>query len=386
MLKHLPRPLWDETFSSWVHRASRGRSPYGQMLRLSAYALEVDQERLFVSSDFYTEEMPRFLPDFDFDDSKLSELVRDLSNMSRNSFRRFFGEEQGGVVPWDYRRLYCPACLERDIQQVGYPSWKKSWCYGTSAYCVEHGNFLQLLRVQNLEFGRAWDAFKYHAAYSEPLPPSRGWFSAHGAAYRNRLAKRVQVWVQSLTRKEQLPLPGTDTLASSVPVSAAVHASYSILLRQRTRFSSGGYAKTLARRHRCEVSALNKTLPVRLKLGVYESTPYERMCALLLVGIIFGVINASESARLDELARAADSRWPTNVKRIGQQAIDFKNLEEYALIRGLFREADAPVMKHIADFIDGMETSALSIRELRSATVASGRSGRPLWERWLTVP
>ncbi|KPZ27209.1 TniQ family protein [Pseudomonas coronafaciens] len=386
MFAHLPVPLWDETLSSWIHRASRGQGDYGQLLRLSVSACDANNGRPFSGGDFYTDEMPMFMADFDFESSQMADLARDLSKVSTDSYRRYFASKEGGIVPWDHRRVYCPACLEDDIQQVGYPSWKKSWCYGTSAYCVTHGELLKMLPMRDLGYDRAWEAFKYHTKYSEPPSGSRGWFSAHDSAYRHLLAKRVQVWLQSLSRRGQTILPGTDTSVFGPSLAASVHATYSILLRQRTRYSTGGFAKTLVRRQRPESSALDKPLPVRLKLGVYESTPYERMCALLVVGIIFRVIKGSETARLDGLARAAGSKWPTNVRRIGQQAIDFKNLEEYVVVRKLFQGVERAVMEHIADFIDGMETNTLSMRDLRTVSTATGRSGKAMWEGWLRMP
>ncbi|WP_080686189.1 TniQ family protein [Pseudomonas corrugata] len=387
MFEHLPLPLWDETLTSWVYRASLAKSERGRHLRRSLIACDgTTCRKLFCDVGYYSDEPHVFKKDFDFEHSEMADVACYVSNLNTTYFRRYFDASQEDVTPWDYRTLYCPACLEKDIQDVGYPSWRKSWCYGTSAYCNVHGGLLKKLPDREVSHNRAWEAFKYHSTESQAPPHRQGWFSPYGSAYRDRLAQRVQVWMQSLALQAHVLLPG---MADSVParsVKIAAHAIYSILLKQKTRFSVGGFAKTLVRTRKSEVSALNKTLADRLKLGLYESAPYERMCALLLIGILFGVIKESESARLVALANAAQSQWPTNPKRIGQHSMDFNNLEEYALVKAMFHGVDRRVMEHISGFIDGMESNTLSMRELRSTKAALNSSGRAMWERWLMMP
>jgi hypothetical protein len=347
----------------------------------------MDQGPRFADSGYYSEEPPVFKIDFDFEASPLRDVACDVSNLSVDSFQRIFGAEQELVVPWDYRCVYCPDCLENDVREVGYPCWRKSWCYGTSVYCVTHEKLLAM-RPSGKETGhdRAWDAFKHHPSESETPHGRTGWFSPNGAAYRNKLAIRVQRWLQSLARAAHVVLPGTNDRVSALSVKTAALAMYSILLRQHTRYSTGGYAKTLVRTRRPELSAANKHLADRLKTGIYESSPYERMCALLLVGSLFGLIKPLETVRLQALARAANSQWPTNVRRIGQLAMTFKNPDEYLLIRTLFLGVDRKVMVHISAFIDGLERSTLSMREFRKNPAAGCSAGTALWERWLVPP
>lgn len=387
MFEHLTAPRWDETFSSWMHRAALGNGGYISLLRRSNHACATEHRGRFADSGYYHDEPPVFSKDFDFEASLMRDVARDVSNLSSDSFKRIFSADQDLVVPWDYRCVYCPDCLENDVREVGYPCWRRSWCYGTSAYCVMHDKLLETMpRGEGIGHDRAWEAFKHWIRGSEVHQGRLGWFSPIGARYRNRLALRVQRWMQSLASKTHVVLPGTQDSVSAPPVKTAAHAIYSILLRQQTRYATGGYAKTLVRARRSALNALDKHLADRLKLGIYESSPYERMCALLLVGNIFGIITPPETARLQHLAKSANSQWPTDVRRIGQMAMTFKNPEEYVLIRSLFLSVDRSIMAHIGAFIEGMEKSTLSMREIRNSHAARINAGIALWERWLISP
>ncbi|RRV10590.1 hypothetical protein EGJ27_02965 [Pseudomonas sp. v388] len=379
MARYVKRPAYDETLSSWLYRVSvtRSGSQYSKFtaaLRALTkdvthpisplkYALgnEIGSETtLFANRD----------ADIDYD----MNLVKGVVGASLEQFGvnlQFFVPNSDLITPFSMRRYYCPDCLEEDVAAIGFPYWRKSWTYCMTGYCVQHNRLLAISRTSPSDYDRAWIAFKEDSAGAPSNPFRR---------MRDRLAIRIQCWY--------FRQPGFNTfgLVHSGRSVAMFDLTYSLLLKCRTRFDGGGYACALAREYRAQIVRQILPLSERIQTGLAQAVPVQRAYALILTGMILGLISTEHIARFVGLARQHGIPWPSTPFEIGKMAMQYASREEYFVLRELYSATPASLVDRCADFFRGLEHGAYSLRDEYSSRDREWLNSGSPHQRWMFRP
>ncbi|MCI1024762.1 TniQ family protein [Pseudomonas putida] len=373
MIKNAKRPAQDETFSSWLYRVCITRSASDYNAFTMALKAMITRERRapeMVLASQESDQWPWESTDIDYD----MDLIREVIGIYLSSFgvkQDYFASTFSLVVPHTMRNHYCPACLREDITAIEFPCWRKAWTYCMTAYCYQHKRLLVTMRSGPSTYDRAWQAFKEEASDS----PSNAF-----RMMRDRLAIRVQRWYFRRPSFNTLGLENTQS------TKALFDLTYSLLLKQRTRFEGGGYACALARENRGQVIPKSMPLTERIQIGVSISSPLQRSYALILTGMILGLILPSQITRFVGLAKQSGVPWPSTPFIIGKMAILYSNREEYLELRKLYSATPPDLIARCAEFFRGLEHAVYSLRdEYSSQDRLWLESGAP-HQRWLVFP
>lgn len=330
----LPIPIYDETFSSWAIRCSLG--PHAYLIadhdillweQSIAYRLASNAESLGMEFDFEAQHAKNFVANTGF---------------SEQHIKRLFSASDGLVLSPGYRLAFCHKCVLSDVAQKRFPSWRKSWCYVATPYCARHQC---LLRYMNgcRDSDKQWSAFT-QVDLGEFMPGRMtgrniGGHGVRHSAERTLLSLRVQTWLHNLYSSNSSVLGPAGQQVDNRLMRAAVDLMLRVLLMHRTRRSLAGVAKTCFSSIKPPINHGPSDLHSRLAHGAINSVPYERMCALWLIGIIFRIFTASEFALFDFLIRDAEFTLPPGLGELGAMCggilLEGESEELYELISGM---------------------------------------------------
>lgn len=373
MVKNVMRPAPDETFSSWLYRVSVTRSASDYV------AFTVALKALISQKNGATQKMPlnqgpeqwlHECADIDYDMDLISEVISTYL-VSFGIKEEYFLCTSALVIPHAMRNHYCPECLRDDITAVGFPYWRKAWTYGMTAYCSQHKRLLVMSRSSPGSYDRAWQAFK-EAAPDRLLNTFR--------TMRDRLAIRIQLWY--------FRRPGFNTfgLENTHATRVLFDLTFSLLLKQRTRFEEGGYACALARENRGQIYPTSLNLTERIQTGVLISSPLQRAYALILTGMVLGLIRPSQITKFVGLAKQSSILWPSTPFEIGKMTILYANREEYLELRKLYSETPSDLIVRCAEFFRGLEHAVYSLRDEYSSRDRVWLERGAPYQRWLVFP
>lgn len=308
-----PVPINDETFSSWATRCSLDTRSFSiidsdivDWERSSAY----DNASKTHSSGM----------EFDFESPYLTDFLSS-AGLSTCRIRDLFSPSDDLLLSPAYRTAFCHGCIYSDVVQNRFPSWRKSWCYIARPYCPEHHC---LLRFMNGHRGcdKQWDAFT-NRDLGEFMPGRlrRRSKADHGvaeSAIRARLTLRVQIWVQKVYGSAaDISCRGVGPIDNQL-MRTAIELMLKLTLIHRTRRGHAGIAKVAFSSFYPPLDHEDRDLPARLNNGAPNSVPYERMCALWLLGQIFKVFTAAEAALLHGMVHDAEFVLPATQSELGE--------------------------------------------------------------------
>lgn len=334
-LSGLLRPVYDETFCSWVTRCAL--SPNVKLISESNIEeWSSPDHRQYFNPDWLLGR------EFELYESQAVELAR-LLKLDIDEIAHFFRPRSEFLLAPASRVAYCHLCIQSDVAFKRYPSWRKSWCYSTNAYCFQHRCLLSFLG-DTLVADKQWKAFCKGDA-GDYLPGKRGFAHrrSHGIPANNSrawLTLRVQSWVDKLHRTSCVILPSSSIVALSSKVRDTVALVLNLLLSPRTDRNIAGGARDQFTAARPVIVHKLMSLKERLQYGARNSVPYERMSALFFIGLIFNVYSPKEEVLLRNLVEEAEFEMPDDLKTIGLICGHHVDALELDTLRQLVAEND----------------------------------------------
>lgn len=358
-LKGWPRPLCDETFTSWIFRSAHnkhcknfncdeGEAYYKATTRL--YELESDS-------------------DFDFNSAAFVDLCSD-HGLPQSLMRAYFRPESRFLCLPYYRFSFCPKCIREDITFHGLPAWRKSWCYITSPICVKHKAILTITD-EIPSFYKPWDAFASEPPDSDPqhelLMHSRRWGGISSKVLDVSIAIKIQKWLERLEREKWCLLPGANKPVSSIQVSHVAGVLIKIFLSSRTRFRGPGAARWLFNEGPEYIVSENFNYRESMEFGSGSASPYHRMIAILMVGYVFRLFSKNDLHKLIFAAESSGFPWLKSVEGLGLHSPWFHSEDEYLELVADFYCLDDSVQGRLSHFLTGVECAAYRSKVLDSS-------------------
>lgn len=349
IFKNLLRPISDETYSSWVTRCA-----------LNPRIRSISEQNIFFLGSFDYEVKGGIIKlhplgaEFDFSKSGEMQLANKMK-LDVRVLENYFKPSSAILLSQEYRFAYCHLCIQTDVAFKRYPSWRKSWCYVTHPYCSIHRCLLSYINKSN-PLKKQWDAYANGASGDYIEGRTRGYpRRSHGIPpgdVRAWLTLRVQLWIERLNNSARYGLPGTDMMIDSSKLRYAVDLILRLFLVPRTPRTEPGIARrlfTLADScivHR--VIGFNE----RFEYSAANSVPYERMSALLLLGLVFGIFSPKETAMFNELVTKSDFRLP-DLRELGTRAASHVYGDEYFALVKHFHDDDELII-YSREFLEGI--------------------------------
>lgn len=347
-IRGLPTALFDETYLSWLIRCSL--DPWVDVITES----DID------SWDSHDAPLRAMMPDhigmdFDLNGNYAKRLTERLSLDVRTHLRSFRSTSEL-LLASEYRTAYCHLCITEDVSSGRYPAWRKSWCYSISAICGRHQCLLSHLNYST-PTEKQWDAYK-HGELGDFLPSRRLGYSRrhHGlkpSRARSWLTLRVQNWLAKLECVCTLKQDSNPHKREAENLLNTVHYIFKILLTPRTSVLCAGIARDCFTEVPPKIFHNSMNFSKRLRFGAAHCVPYERMCALLLLGKIFMVFSRAEQELLDKIVSEAEFYLPSKSIDLGRFCSPVVSTQEYEELKQAFVLSN-DVLPTLGDFLDGL--------------------------------
>ena len=338
-----PRFVLGETLLSWVMRGLAHNKLQNPHLFRAAIDRGLSVPKRAVPGVVESWPFPAF-EDIEFDcDSELFKVMCATYGTDRVLLQKQFASRQSRLLHIHFRHSYCSSCLFESMVRTGFPIWRQSWCYTTSAFCVDHRRALMRPRETFTPGRRIWNAYLH----------STGERSVKDSLLDRRIAGitiRVQQWFESLVPGQALT-EGVETL-------------YGLLLAKRTAFAPGGIASAGFSRTQQFLCRVNLDLHERIEFGLNDSDPYQRMGALLLIGWLSGMVSPAEIAYLGRHDHCVRRTLPSSPQQLARMVTLVLNAEEVLFLREKLDKLEAVSSTAMSSFLEGFD-GAIS-RSLRS--------------------
>lgn len=335
---NLPRPVYDETFTSWVSRCGSNRHIHMSSL------LNIRVTPDVIGGCVVYED-----PDFDFK-SPYFLSASSLIGVDLAQLESAFSPKTNWLLPWHQRKYYCPECLIDDVRRGRNPSWRKSWCYAYSSHCYLHKKLLIELPGQ-LSANKAWDAFSdYVSMRNTYLHADSKWSHSNPAALR------------FLLQQKALRLAGASHSAYCKSAKNACNFIYfkvitQVFLQARTASTHAGAARHLFSSGRVPINRSLAGYPDSLEIGALESSSHERMCGVILAGLVFSFYSRRDIEFTKSIYKYTGYYFPGDKYRLGRMAFEFVSRNDYLYVKSLFLKFPPTLNKKIKKFIDGIDAS-----------------------------
>ncbi|MNL97174.1 hypothetical protein D3C81_70090 [compost metagenome] len=338
-----PRFVLGETLLSWVTRGLAHNKLQNPHLFREAINRGLSVPKRMVPGVVESWPFPAF-EDIEFDcDSELFKVMFATYGTGGVLLQKQFAARQSRLLHIHFRHIYCSSCLIESMVRTGFPIWRQSWCYTTSAYCVDHRRALMRPRETFTPDRRIWNAYLH----------STGERSVRDSLFDRRIAGitiRVQQWFESLEPGQALA-EGVETL-------------YGVLLAKRTAFVPGGIASAGFSRTQQSLCRINLNMYERIEFGLNDSHPYQRMGALLLIGWLSGMVSTAEIAYLRRHDHCVHRTLPPSPQQLALMVTLALTAEEVLFLREKLAKLEAISSTTMSNFLEGFDGAIL--RSLRS--------------------
>lgn len=315
----------NESFSSWIARVATDRHIIGYELGsfLATYCgrdgsdpdlqwsnLELLQclslaDRLYITGHFSSPTRTCNLAIPKSNDDSVYLISGDTTE--GNDSRRTFGSQ---TTPYYESRNYCPECFKVDLAAGIAPALRLDWRQPHLCVCLRHDRPVLLERLMSSTFtvlDKAWTAFaEYAGSPASKLTtqfPLQHSSSFHARADNDRLvelAARMQTWLSSLAE-------------NTTPTKQAAGFLMSYWLQDVSRTGACGFARAYF------FNRFDSKLDVRGERGSMPgffmsdtSRPRDVAVAYWMLGVGFGVIDASEATFIQNTTRARSIPFPVS--------------------------------------------------------------------------
>lgn len=283
------------------------------------------------------------IEDIEFDHgSSLYSTVSEVLGFSSMYLTHFFGPMPQRLTHISTRKLYCTECFKESMLLHGFPVWKQSWCYATTACCAEHLNLLMSPRNNPEPKSRIWDCYVHSLSRRDRCI----------SVYERRVAgliARVQHWIQALET--------TNTVSKH-----AVLNLYAVLLSKRTIFSPQGLAAAIFGWHQSVICHMYLSIQERLEFGVHNSDARERGGALLMIGWLIEKVSEQEFSYVINGAFCSKGIAPHSPELFGRMIAQLCTKEEAGYVRQSLSDLQHYRTKNISEFLKGMDAAVNSMR------------------------
>ncbi|WP_346780108.1 TniQ family protein [Pseudomonas sp. MPFS] len=265
--KGLPKPVFDETLTSWLFRCSvNRRSRVGKRLRLEgrpeAWWVGIELKTADADIDFVTAE------------KKLREAGYETNSLI---LEIVFGPQGKRFVEWNFRRLFCVECLRQDVSEGRLPIWRKSWCYEFASDCFVHRKQLDSL-VAPLRYSKAWDAFVQHCkSNANRISSADIFFARLRASTLSRIAKAAE----------------NGTAEDHYDLSSLLSRLTCILLQAPFKGTHGGSARIHFQARRGIQFAAPNSLLESFSVGAATADSSSRIGGMVIASTLLGIIPES---------------------------------------------------------------------------------------------
>ncbi|WP_200860154.1 hypothetical protein ACQCLI_09460 [Pseudomonas nitroreducens] len=298
-IKGYIRPLLDENISSWLVRCAE--SKFCSKIKWS------DISGIFHSQEVSLDSVLLVVSDIICRNSQSSllDLVQ-FAILDHNS-------SVDSVFNWRY---FCPECVLADDKAGRGIAWRKHWNRIYSACCFQHKR--PLLTVSGQDFLAArWQALVVSSAGG--FPGAR----TVREQIRNRLGVKVQ--------RSMLSMESGEGLASRAGFFRMLYI-YSWFLRVKSTSAEGVARSALIKDGYVSLGEERSCLNAML-MGVRNSSPLQRLAALLIVGVVFDFFSSKEVEWLKVDMRRRGVVWPQIL-----EPYDEDNSFEAVIARSLYRK------------------------------------------------
>lgn len=359
--KGWPRPLHDETFTSWLFRSAHNK-------HCKTFNCE-EGERYYNATTCLYELESKSDSDFDFNSTAFADFCLD-HGLPNKLIRAYFRPESPFLCLPNYRFSFCPMCIREDIKIHGLPAWRKSWCYITQPICVNH-KCLLTIADEFSSFYKPWDAFVTGLPRSDPqhelLMHSRRWGGMSSKLLDVNIAIKIQSWLVRLEREKWCLLPGEEEPMLSSELSHAAGVLIKIFLSSRTHFRGPGAARGLFNNGPECIVAERFSYRESMEFGSGSASPYHRMIAILMVGYVFRLFSKKDLYKLIHAAQTSGFPWLKSVEALGLHSPWFHSKDEYLDLISDFSCFTDNVRERLSPFLTGVECAAYRSKVLDSS-------------------
>lgn len=364
------RPVEDETFTSWVYRYAHSPGMIFSELRevlVSSEWSELDNKNIYED------------PDFDFG-APFARSVIQAAGLERTFLEGFFGPRSDWILPWESRGHYCYECLCEDVAEHRLPCWRKSWCYVITTHCERHKSQLSVSSPARARarIDKGWYAFSKHLPHVGFNQATHGrWLDHPLDRARSILARKVTKWFL------RAPSVHKDTY-SDVEVARrhCLKSLIKVFLRTPTRNSNAGLARYLFSVRPPQRSYLYAGCIKGIEQGVFESSPHERACALIMAGVMMSVFTDLEARLLNEFLQVTHPHLLDSQSSMSDIRCDIDTRSDYYYVRSLFSGLPISVLEMIREFIEAIEQDCLG----RWYVHLSWKHVSEAWRKWHFEP
>lgn len=297
-------PIYDELFSSWIYRGLHDlRSPVRQEHVMHMY------EKIPLKCTGRSE-----YEDYDFDFySPNTKVLLAQIKIPPEKAESIFGPAFHTPLDPRFRFSYCDLCLSEDFANGIRPAWRKSWCFVECPFCLKHSKLL-LISTSSRNFERAFWAhrieYNWECAEDDGVFQYPTKWMLHSSEVRNEVGIKSQRWLLKI-----LEVSSTQGGSNQESIASAVAAQvlFALLLQVDcgiARYSFGGQRRRFFVR-------VNLRFIDRLRYGARNSTPYQRMMAMILTAWIFDALTEQDLAAIQRCALEDDIEWPASLYELG---------------------------------------------------------------------
>ncbi len=293
-------PIKDETFTSWFYRCATRPNAFNMLKDLEnfcTHTINTSETSGAIENDY----------DFGFGDIKFSDLCLD-NNLDKDKVAAHFTPlfRHSALILATYSRYaYCKACIYNDLNTIGFPCWRKTWCYVCTPFCPIHKIQLSSLyeHVVINDAHKPWYAFKQTSNLDFPLDSGSRHDECVPTSLLDNLGYRVQKFLMSSFRKRSVALP---RFGIEITAQQFIHFVRVMLC---TFLAVGNTRRTAG-------CALRSFLTTRtnhyhwiadqsacLKVGATTASPCHRIVALIVFGWLIGIISDKQYRLLARSAR-----------------------------------------------------------------------------------
>ncbi len=341
-IKGYPRPAYDETLTSWVFRCSQNKKLIGSSSIELKHILSDMGEFARQGND----------PDFDFSPDYLVRM-QDVLGFNMDLVMDYFSPRQAWILPWENRLQYCYKCFSDDISANKLPSWRKSWCYVSSMYCEMHNRELDF-NFFKLSPKKPWDYFSEHTLglVKSPEPPrriERLWLNQKSSRLRRVLCGIIQ-------RKFELKKQSMETMENFGDFydrAYCLAVLISILLKERSPFSSAGIARTLYGFNKTKINRAVKSHQESIDAGVFECSTNERISAFVLAGKLTSALPDGNMNLIRSVFSASDFPFDINIRLAAGGSAGKKEPE---LVASILEKLNPEFLTDISEFFEGINS------------------------------
>lgn len=356
MIKNFPRPIADETFNSWIFRCSHHKS-----------CSTISDDDLFEIPSPWRLEYEKGASDFDFYcELSIASKVMKATCLSESALEQLFGRGSRFSLSSTFANAFCPTCLVEDVKARGLPSWRKSWCYVDVAYCLKHKRLLCGIDAK-LDESKAWVAYAMknpiESASDDGLIEKPAKFQLSSGAVRNHLGMKAQRWISGLYSKDIVKVKGTDYSIAGREAARCARALMSLFLKKKTYHYGAGIARWYFCNSRHEWDGRHLSFMEALTAGLRESTPFQRMVALIFTAWVSGVYSQGEIEAFVRFCRKQGYCWPTSVDELARETFSLSTHTEYMQYVELFTKgvAPEPAISFVDNFMSAMHKNVINI-------------------------